>query len=812
MRNRTIRSVLARRPMFANGGMLPPVTQTPMAAGILSSSAPLIETVNTQQSPNGNVGMSMANGGVARFRHGGFHKYPSRPMSPKWSHPDLPFIRSDTISLKDALSRTLESVVPGLETIGLSPEQIRALAVRYGLISGREPFLEDFQAPAEAPVPDDKFGGIGRIFDLGEPRKTAIRPRVSEIVEETKAPPSAWEVAASEVPITQQLQTQRSYNQPGRHDMKPEFFTEEDLRADMLAPVPEEGDPDAVSALDIYMQTGVNPADMTMDEVKKFHASLPDAPEGMVGSKDLLGRQIRIDEQKIADAQAQDAETVTETVQASEYDPPPDDPGFSTGPLSSLPGVIEGDIEEARKLAEEEAAQAPEVQVKKKPDEVITTTETEKVTTEDGTGPAGGADAGTVVAHVEAAAGEQKADIVAGDQLPPAAAVVEETFAKQNPPGAPAKTKDQYIQEFKEALPKYEGMSEEEKGFTIMEAGLKVMAGQSPNAIKNIAEGLKGISKEFIADKKARRAYDQQTGLSAAKYALERTNADRTRMLDFERKEKDLVYVMNPETGDQKTITKADLRSGNVPKGYLATKDPYKNYIDGVKATKALIDAQAKLIGKGEITSKWVSVGKEYTQNAQKVLDSVQSKNLLGPAIESLWDPNISITGAQGVMATSWNRLKNAFNMKDDQFSKKGEAREKYISRVSQVIAKKITAILGESNRTISTPDRTRADDIAGVFADYLWDPTFKDPDVLKQKIKQLWTTLDNDERLGAAEMNRIVETVGTLTVPGGAKTYADVLRGTGRHILGTKKGIGSKGKVRKLTEFGSFNKKGIFG
>lgn len=83
-----------------------------------------------------------------------------------------------------------------------------------------------------------------------------------------------------------------------------------------------------------------------------------------------------------------------------------------------------------------------------------------------------------------------------------------------------------YLDQFKGAVPEYEGMSESEKGMIIAEAGLRVMAGQSPHAIENIAKGLQGVSKEFIADKKARRAYNRQIGLSAAKYALEAVSKD----------------------------------------------------------------------------------------------------------------------------------------------------------------------------------------------------------------------------------------------------------------------------------------------
>jgi len=390
---------------------------------------------------------------------------------------------------------------------------------------------------------------------------------------------------------------------------------------------------------------------------------------------------------------------------------------------------------------------------------------------------------------------------------------VAETFGKKDMSEKEAtKTIADFKKEFMDEMPEYEGMSEAEKGFALMEAGLRVAAGESPNAITNVAKGLKGLGAQFAKDDKEKRAFNRQVALSASKYALQKVNVDRDRLKAFQEKEKDIVQVMNPETGDVKTITKADLRTGNIPKGYLATKDPYGDYIKGVKATKDLIVAKANAAGKTDITSKWLSVGKEYDQNAQKVLDSIQSKNLLGPAIKILYDPNIPVTGVQGIMTQSWNRFSNALGLSaNDVMAKKGEAKEKYISRVQQVIAKKITAILGESNRMISTPDRERADDIAGVFADYLYDPLVKDPDILKDKLRNLYQTLDNDEKLGRAFMTRVEDSVGNLTVPGGEKLYADVLRKSANSILGTGKGIGPKGKIRKLSDFGSFDSKGVF-
>ena len=206
-------------------------------------------------------------------------------------------------------------------------------------------------------------------------------------------------------------------------------------------------------------------------------------------------------------------------------------------------------------------------------------------------------------------------------------------------------------------MPEYQGMSEEEKGYALMEAGLRVAAGESPYAVANVAKGLQGLGATFAKDEKEKRVWDRQVTLSASKYALQKVNADRDRLIAFQQKEKDIVQVMNPNTGDVKVITQADLRAGNLPKGYLATKNPYGDYVNGVKATKALIAAKAAAAGKNDITSKWLTIGNDYDKNAQKVLDSVQSKNLLGPAIEILYDPKISVTGIQGIMTQSWNRF-----------------------------------------------------------------------------------------------------------------------------------------------------------
>ena len=105
-----------------------------------------------------------------------------------------------------------------------------------------------------------------------------------------------------------------------------------------------------------------------------------------------------------------------------------------------------------------------------------------------------------------------------------------EVFKKPNVSQEEAsKTLADYKKDFIDAMPEYEGASQQEKGVALMEAGLRVAAGESPDAITNVAKGLKGLASEFFADAKERRKYNRQVELSAAKYGLEQMAKDEAR-------------------------------------------------------------------------------------------------------------------------------------------------------------------------------------------------------------------------------------------------------------------------------------------
>ena len=863
MRNRTIRSVLARRPMFANGGMLPPVTQSPMASGILGSSTPLIETVNNQQSPDRGVRVSMANGGILnrgnpirtgpRFTAQGHRMSgnvpgnvgPSRytyttgrsPILGSASPPPLPTISATEAIAKEIrkVAKALESIIPGLDTTRLSGEEIKELAIQYGVIGGTPEgsevdasqtgtFMPSLRrppsrtvdtstpfVPVEGPPSPKKFAGIGSIFDLGGPRTTAIRPpvpdRVSEIVEETKASPDETQTMLQRISgminapfesVTRDLQRKRTYNQ----FKMPEFRgTPEGSEIDASQV------PDAVSALDEYYRTGINPADMTMEEVKAYHADLPDDPEGTVGPKALLGRQIRIDEQKIADAQAQDEAPVVEGEDEAPVvegeDEFPTAMGNLLEPLNAAPVIGEGPDTSGQadmlategidtRLVSEAPTDLPsleQISAELQGDEtpVVAEDGAEEVTIESGAGPAGGAGAtGEVVADARVTAppeADEKADIVAGDQLPPAAAVVTETFAKQNLPGAPAKTKDQYIQEFKEALPEYKGMSEEEKGFTIMEAGLRVMAGQSANALENIAGGLKGISKEFIADKKARRAYDQQVNMSAAKYGLESVAKDRTAALALAKEGRirpfELIankdFVMDGQT--IKKGTAVPLTNDQITAGYL-TKFPLTYRETFVSDAKAAAELAKKKFEGVQKPQGFSTDRKEYVENARSIKNGVRMKGLLMDAAKIAIPQGSGDSQILGVkpLFSSWvNKALNAAGYQVDTPDGRSKlntlrstAPEEYRTLMKTIGTTMVTEILNESNKTISEGDRARVDELVAAYTDY--DGTVASYRSLLTKLKNLEKTIDAGINDASTSMRGIEKQWGGVEFYGGAR------------------------------------------
>ena len=339
-----------------------------------------------------------------------------------------------------------------------------------------------------------------------------------------------------------------------------------------------------------------------------------------------------------------------------------------------------------------------------------------------------------------------------------AAEQVRQTFDK--PDMKPEETKrgmEYYLDQFKGAVPKYEGMSESEKGMLIAEAGLRVMAGQSPQAIENIAKGLQGVSKEFIADKKAKRAYDQQINLSAAKYALQAVRKDEERVaaLAKEKRAQKQFIVKNSFTENGVKYEPGSLYIGTV--GQLTTPEFASNVLPNLTTEgvyKEILDSKAKAAklfrrvgeGKGAPTVKQLDEALAgYNTLADEARTSAKMLTMIDSSI---------ITNAEGKVTglTSWasrklDSLKNSIGMKkeltllDNISSKKGADSKEYQYQQQVIANMMLKEILGEGSKNVSNIDRDLAQQIVGLMSDA--GAITANPKLLNQRLQNVRSLVD---------------------------------------------------------------------
>jgi len=124
--------------------------------------------------------------------------------------------------------------------------------------------------------------------------------------------------------------------------------------------------------------------------------------------------------------------------------------------------------------------------------------------------------------------------------------------------------------EFTENAPEYEGPS---KGLAIAKMGFAMAAGQSPNAITNIANAMSDGADALIKDKRERDAFDRQVKLSALQYGIGEISKQRAQQrLD----ERTLNEFVDAKTGKPVLVSNAEyFANGNkLPEG-LMNKELY---------------------------------------------------------------------------------------------------------------------------------------------------------------------------------------------------------------------------------------------
>ena len=270
----------------------------------------------------------------------------------------------------------------------------------------------------------------------------------------------------------------------------------------------------------------------------------------------------------------------------------------------------------------------------------------------------------------------------------------------------------QLMQEFTQNAPKYEGM---DKNLALAKMFFSIAAGDSPDAVTNIARGLEQGADAFIKDKAQKDEFNRQVQLSALKYGLgeigknkafERQKALTTfnKQFDFEK------YIVGPEgftdergntyaEGDEVTVSKAFLAENGTPPGLTSTSFAKALLEKQVANTKAIRKARENMTVKDLAkTDKYIE---NYSKATTGMLEATNGIKLTkGFMLDVAGD---KVTGFKPAFKSLWSRA-SAVLGKDAP--KSYTDRDVAIADMKKVFQQLIPLTLGRDQSANSISDR----------------------------------------------------------------------------------------------------------
>ena len=161
----------------------------------------------------------------------------------------------------------------------------------------------------------------------------------------------------------------------------------------------------------------------------------------------------------------------------------------------------------------------------------------------------------------------------------------------------------------------------------------------------------------------------------------------------------------------------------------------------------------------------------KYINAATQVRANVAISNLIKEAVVPLAAGKV--TGGLPALKAFAQKAENFFGI---EIPYADESPEKYRDLVGRAITANITALLNEGNRTVSDPDRERADEIGGLYAAHLLAPTLLNKKVLLTKLKAFEDSIQRNSHSQMAIMFGI-ERAWTGSLNNAYKDYGDILR-----------------------------------
>jgi hypothetical protein len=357
---------------------------------------------------------------------------------------------------------------------------------------------------------------------------------------------------------------------------------------------------------------------------------------------------------------------------------------------------------------------------------------------------------------------------------------------------------EDYVAEFKAAMPEYEGKTDFESGMDFVKMGMAIAAGQSPNAIENISKGVLGTIDNFTSDEKEKRAYKRQVALSGAKYALQKVAKDEERAFALAKEGRGLKTVfavqdvLNPDgslkaqKGTSFFITNDEIHSGvydgqfeagttlaverlkaNAKKGVSLLRNiigqtrkggPSDKLIQGridkytTDATEigslatqiALIDSSAKINNQGQAVGLGPYLARKVnaTYNAFNIERKDDGSHI---NFSNLTDEKIDKADISDVRKNRFKAARRLYEKLDKKqleqsltgsWANTGRESERFLAQQQEIANLLIKEILGEGSKNVSNIDRQLASEIVGLYTGF--SSITADPAIIGERLNRI--------------------------------------------------------------------------
>jgi hypothetical protein len=346
------------------------------------------------------------------------------------------------------------------------------------------------------------------------------------------------------------------------------------------------------------------------------------------------------------------------------------------------------------------------------------------------------------------------------------------------------------IREFKENAPEYKGTS---KGLAIAKIGFAMAAGQSPNAITNIANALNQGADMLIKDQKDKDAFNRQVDLSALQYGLKEVGAKRREARAAKEKGLTPNFFVATKNGtlpngkkyfkDQNfMMTTEEIREFGLPEGALIPST-FKTMKDNETAT---LKAAAKAAQDGVMGSKEYL---EVTDRVQEASDLFYDVNSMRELVERniIRNAKGEITGFNGAFNAVVGQAFAAAGVTPD---KKYTSRAEYDAEMTEVANKLLPQLLSEGSKNISNIDRTLANEIVGLYKSLdgkqsVFSYATVPQTVLNGRLQRVLTKLEASERKALTKFAEAQNAVNGYTLRGGREITLNIPEGARAQLEG---------------------------